>query len=140
MGKHGSPDFKFEVAQSGGAMADMSQYIDEINEINVEALLQEGHAFGDSWVKQLFTGVKQGQAVTVSGFYDDTVTVGPDAIFNALGDERKCRATYDGETGNKYTEFMAVITNYVRTPTRGEKTRYSCTLTPTGEMSEDSAL
>lgn len=140
MAKYGSPDIKIEVDNAGGTLQNMTAYIDEVNEVNVEALLQESHTFGDSWVENLYTGVKRGNAITFSGFYDDTATTGPDAIFNDLGDTREVKITYDGSTGAKYTLFEAIITNYVRSPSRGENTRYSVTFTPTGEIAEDAAL
>ena len=140
MSKYGSPDIKIEVDNTVGTLVDMSAYIDEVNEVNVEALLQESHTFGDSWVENLYTGVKRGNPITFSGFYDDTATTGPDVIFNVLGDTREVKITYDGSTGAKYTLFRAIITSYVRSPSRGENTRYSVTLTPTGEIAEDSVL
>ena len=141
MTKYGSPEIKIEVDgtdNTGMDMKDLSEYVDTINEINIEALLQEGHAFGDDWVKQLFTGIKRGNAITLEGFYDDTATTGPDAVLNSIGDTRKVKITYDGDTGAKYTYFDAVIQNYIRRPVRGELTRYACPLMPTGEMLEDS--
>ena len=132
MTKYGSPHLKITVTDSEEQEKDLTQYIDTINELNIEALLQEGHAFGDEWVKQLFTGVKRGNDLTVEGFYDDDAT-GPDAILNAIGDTRKVVITW-GST--KTSTFDAVIKNYVRKPVRGELTRFSCTLAITGEVVE----
>lgn len=132
MSKYSSVDFGIEITNSTGVSKDLSSYIDTVNELNIEALLQEGHAFGDAWVKQLFTGVKQGQDVTVEGFYDD-VTDGPHEILQGIGDTRTVIVKWGG--GKKST-FDVVIKNYVRKPVRGELTRFSCTLTPTGEITE----
>ena len=140
MAKYGSPDLKIEVDNAGGTLVDMSAYIETVNEVSVEALLQESHTFGDEWVEHLYTGVKQGAPVTFEGFYDDTATTGPDAIFNALGSSREVKITYDGATAAKYTLFNSIITNYKRLPSRGELHRYSVTFTPTGEIAEDAAL
>jgi hypothetical protein len=134
MTKYGSPDLSITVEDSLAAAQDLSAYIDTINELNLEALLQESTAFGDDWVKNLFTGVKRGNPLTVEGFYDDTASTGPDAVLNALGDTREVVITWGG---SKTSTFDAIITNYSRKPVRGELTRFSCTLTPTGEVSED---
>ena len=133
MPKYGSEDLTIKIDNDLGAAKDLSSYIDTINEFTVEALLQEGHAFGDAWVKQLFTGVKRGNALTVEGFYDDTATDGPDAILNAIGDTRGVEITWGG---SKKSTFDAIITSYSRRPVRGDLTRFSCVLTPTGEVSE----
>ena len=136
MAKYGSPSLVIEADNAAGTLVDMTQYVDEVNEVNVEALIQESHTFGDSWVENLYTGVKKGNPVTFSGFYDDTAVSGPDVIFNALGSTREVKITYGG---SKYSHFNAIITSYVRTPTRGELTRYSVTYTPTGQIFEDAA-
>lgn len=133
MAKYGSDDVVIEVDNSGGTLVDLSQYIDTINEINISAMLQESHAFGDSWVENLYTGVKMIAPVTIEGFYDDTTTTGPNAVLNSLGDTRTFKITY-GST--KTTSVEAVITSYVRRPVRGELTRFTCTLTPTGAVTE----
>lgn len=135
--KYGSPDLKIEIDgtdESGSDMINLSQYIDTINDVTIEAILQEGHGFGKTWVEQLWTKMKQCNAITVEGFYDDTATSGPDAVLNAIGETRKVEITWGG---SKKTSFAAVITSYGRTPTKNELTRYSCTLTPTGEVTED---
>jgi len=133
MTKYGSPDLTITVEDATASSQDLTQYIDTINELNIEALLQEGHAFGDDWVKQLFTGVKRGNDLTVEGFYDDTASTGPDAVLNSIGDTREVVITWGG---TKTSTFDAVIKNYVRKPVRGELTRFSCTLAITGEVSE----
>ncbi len=133
MTKYGSPDLSITIGDSSEQAQDLSQYIDTINEFRITALLQEGHAFGDEWVKQLFTGAKRGEPLTVEGFYDDTESTGPDAVLNSIGDTREVVITWGG---SKTTTFDAVITDYSRKPVRGELTRFSCTLTPTGVVEE----
>ena len=130
--KRNSVEFGIKVSDNAKQLVDLSSFIDTVNELGIEALLQEGHAFGDSWVKQLYTGIKQGQAVTVEGFYDDAEG-GPDEVLNDVGATRQVETNWGG---TKKSTFDAIITNYVRKPVRGELTRFSCTLTPTGEITE----
>ncbi len=133
MTKYASPDLVLKLANSGGTLQDMSQYVDTFNGLNVEAKIQEHVPFGASWVGQLYAGVKQGEPMTWEGFYDDTATTGPDVIFNALGDTRAFEITWGG---TKKSSGSVIITNYNRVPTSGEKTRYTVTLTPTGAITE----
>ena len=127
MAKYGSDDFGITVDAN-----EMKNFIDTLSGIDIEALLQEGHAFGDAWVEQLASGISQGTPLEVAGFYDD-VALGPDAIFNAIGTTVAVIITWGG---SKTTTFSAVIQTFRRLPTRGETTRYSCTLLPTGAITE----
>ena len=133
MAKYGSKDLKIEVDNSSDTLVDLSQYITGINGVTVEAILEEGTAFGDTWVEQLFTGNKQTSAITLDGFYDDTASTGPDVILNALGSTRTLKVTW-GST--KTTSVEAVITSYSRNPVRKELTKFQCVLTPTGTVTE----
>lgn len=133
MAKYGSNSLVIEVDNSAGTLVNLSNYIDTINDVNVEALLQESTAFGDSWVENLFTGIKKMDPVTIEGFYDDTATTGPDAILNSLGDTRTLKITWGG---SKTTTVETIITKYPRKAVRGELTRFSCELTPTGAVTE----
>lgn len=133
MAKYGSDDLTVEIDDSGSTARDLSDYIDTLDGFNVEALIQESHAFGDSWVEQLYSGVKAGRPFTVGGFYDDTASTGPDAVLNAVGDQRTVTLTWGG---SKTSSFEAVIQNYRRIPARGESTRFEATLVPTGTVTE----
>lgn len=127
MANYGSDDLSITV---GGT--ELKNYIDSINDFSVEALLQEGTAFGDSWVEHLYTGIKQGNALTLEGFYDDAAS-GPDAKFNTLGTTVAIVITW-GST--KTSSFSAVVQTYVRKPVRKELTRFTVTLMPTGAVTE----
>lgn len=128
MAKYGSDDLGITF---GGT--ELKNYIDTINDWSVEALLQEGHAFGDAWVEQLYTGIKRGQPLTVEGFYDDTGATGPDVILNVPGNTLAVVITWGG---SKTSSFSAIVQAYTRQPVRGELTRFSCTLLPTGAVTE----
>jgi hypothetical protein len=135
MAKYGSADLVFKIDVSdGGALQDMSQHVDTVNGFKVSRLTQESHTFGDSWVEHLFAGVRQANDLTIEGFYDDTVTTGPDAVLNGTHTvTRTVEITY-GST--KKSTFEAWIVDYERKPTRGELTRYTATLRPSGAVTE----
>jgi hypothetical protein len=135
MAKYGSNSLKVEFDNAGGSLVDMSDYCLEINGIDIEAMLEESHGFSDSYVEQLFTGLKKVADVTIKGFYDDTATTGPDVIFNAVGNttSRTLKLTW-GST--KTTSVETVIKNYRRQPTRGQLTKFECVLAATGAVTE----
>lgn len=130
MAKYGQSDFIISV---GGT--NMSQHVDTLNGADIEAMLQQSDTFGDSWVEQLYTGIRRMEPIVVEGFYDDTATTGPDAKFGgaALGTTVAVVLTWGGA---KTSSFNAVISRYARTPGRGELSRYAATLTPTGAVTE----
>ena len=135
MAKYGSDDVVVEYDDVGGSLVDMSQYVDTMNGIKFNAEMQEGHAFGDSWVEELFTGMKRGEDIVLEGFYDDTATSGPDVVFGmaALGSTRTLEITY-GST--KTTTVETVNKSYERSSQRGQLSRFKVTLSPTGAPSE----
>ncbi len=128
MAKYGSDELGIT---AGGQ--EMKTHVDTIGGMDVEALLQEGHTFGDAWVEQLYSGIKRGTPLELAGFYDDTVTTGPDAVFNTVGTTIAMVITWGG---TKTSTFSAVVSVYRRLPTRGETHRYSVTLIPTGAVTE----
>ena len=112
----------------------MDAYIDEQTDIAIEAILEEAHTFGDSWVEHLFSGLKRMAEFTFSGFYDDISSTGPDAIFIGIGlVTRTVTITWGG---SKTTEVECIIKTYTRTANRNGSTRFSVTLVPTGAVTE----
>ena len=132
MAKYSSADLKIEIDNSGGTPVDLSAYIDTIDGFNMEALTQESTPFGVDAEEHLAVGISRTNPVTVEGFYDDTAASGPDAVLNSIGDTRTLTITWDGDSNSDSVE--AIIQTYNRTPTRGELTRFSCTLLPTGAV------
>lgn len=128
MAKYGSNSILITV---GGT--EMKPYVDTINEVSVEALLQESTAFGDTWAAHLYTGIRQMAPLTLEGYYDDTATTGPDAKFNTLGTTVAVVITYGG---TKTSSFSAIVQKYTRKSVRKELTRYVVTLQPTGAVTE----
>ena len=129
MTKYGSPELEITVSTK-----DLHPYITDIGNFNIEALTEEGHTFGDDWVKHLFTGIKKGNDLTLSGFYDDE-TDGPDDVLSNVGSTVPVVIKWGG---TKMSSFDALIKSYSRNPSRGELTKFSSTLVPTGEVTEDS--
>ena len=120
-------------SSAGSATIDMTQYITAINGFKVNAMNQETHTMGDAWVEKLYTGVRSGDDITLSGFYDDA-TSGPHAYFGHTTDIGARRnismrfATADSVTF-KYLEL-----SYSRKPVRNELTAFEVVLSPTGAI------
>ena len=129
MAKYGSDDVGISIASQN-----LSGYIDTFNGLEIEAMLQESHAFGDSWVEQLFSGVRRGNEFTVEGFYDDDAA-GPDATLGGtvIGTAVAVVVTWGG---SKTSTFSALVRAYRRLPSRGESTRFGATLVPSGAITE----
>lgn len=138
MSKYSGANTVIEFDNAGGSLVDMSQYILEMNGIDVEALFEDSHTFGDSWRERLPAGFRQVDDIELSGFYDDTATTGPDVIFNAPAAtvstaSRTLKVTFGG---TKTASVECFIKKYSRKPVRATITRFSVTLTTTGAVTE----
>lgn len=138
MAKYGSPSIVIQVDDSGGVVRDVSQYILEEVAVAIEALLEESHAFGDSWREFLATGLRQLGDITFGGFYDDAATSGPHVVFSGVHDApatatRTITVTWGG---GKTTSFEALIKSYTRRAVRGALTKFTAVMSPTGAVTE----
>ena len=134
MARRGFPDLKIEFDNSSNALQDMSAFImDTPPSFDREAILEEITAAGDADEAHAKVGLNKVNPITMGGAFDDTATTGPDAIFNAIGDTRTLKVTWGG---TKTSQVETIITNYVRTPARGELTKFTVTLQPTGAVTE----
>ncbi len=133
MSKYGSDDLKIEFDNSGGTLVNVTAHVTEINGFSVQAVLEESTPFGEAWEASLFSGVKLVDDVELTGFYDDTASTGPDALFNSLGDTRTLKITWGG---TKTSSVEAIIAQYDRNPAVKESTKYTVTLKPTGAVVE----
>jgi len=136
--KYASPSVTIEIDNAGGSLVDISQHVLEMNGIEIETLLEEGQTFGDSWFESFAVGIRKLADISLSGFYDDTATTGPDALLNAVftaptTSTRTFKLTYGG---GKSTAVEVVIFKYSRTPVRNGMTRYTVMLRPTGAVTE----
>ena len=140
MAKREFTTFIFRVTTSSGttALVNLSDYIDTINGVNLEAVLQESHAAGDAWAEQLYTGLRRLNPVVVGGFYDDqaagVATGGPHTLFGQstdLGAERECEIDFGA---SDIVHFDYLLRRYDRRPTRSELTRFEAELQPTGAV------
>lgn len=135
MAQYGSNSITIQFDDSGGTLRDMSNYIREFNGVAIEAILAESQAFGDSWFESVATGMKKLDDITLGGYYDDTSSTGPNAIFNAVGNTttRTIKVTWGNSV---YTQVENVIQKYSRIPVLNDLTKFSVNLRPTGAVTE----
>lgn len=111
----------------------MSAHILSVSGFVVEALLEDGTVFGATWVEQAATGNKQSPDITMTGFYDDTASTGPNAVFNDVGATRTWKATWGG---TNTSSVETIIKSYARNPVTKTLTKYTVVVTPTGAVTE----
>lgn len=126
--KYSSKDLNLSV----GGTSIKAHILDDVT-LAVEMKTEEATAFGDTWEAHVSTGIKRSDPITVGGFYDDTVTTGPDAKFNVLGTELAIIVTWGG---TKTSTLTAIAKKYDRVGKAGGMTRYVATLLPTGVVVE----
>lgn len=128
MAKYSSKDLDLTV----GGTSMKAHILDDVT-LGIEVVTEEATAFGDTWEAHVSTGIKRGEPITVGGYYDDTVTTGPDAKFNVLGTTLSIVVTWGG---SKTSTFSAIAKKYDRVAKVNNMTRYVATLLPTGAITE----
>lgn len=139
MAKYGSNSLTIEFDDTeGGSLTNMSNYILSVNGVEVEAVLEESHAFGDSWFEHLATGLRKMNPVVLEGFFDDTASTGPNAVFNRVQDSPADATSTLKFTwgGSKTTSVETWIQKYTRMASRGSLTKFQVVLQPTGAVTE----
>ncbi len=138
MAKYGSNSLVINFDNVGGTPTDMSNYVQTINSVEVEAIIEESTSFGDSWMESLATGIRKMSDVVLGGMFDDTATSGPDVVFNAVasGPSASTRTLAITWGGSKITSVETLIAKYARTSARNTITKYAVTLKPTGTVTE----
>lgn len=137
---YGSNALGIVVDSTAGTTVDVTQSILEFNGLDIEAMMEESHTFGDSWVENLFAGLRKVNEVTLKGFYADTAATGFDVIFNDPGNTKTASSASRtlvvtwGGTKTSTVEFF--IKNYRRLPSRGTLTKAEAVLVFSGTLTE----
>lgn len=113
--------------------SDITSMVLAFNGFKITGKTEDGTPFGTAWMVNVFGGLKNGADITLDTFYDDTVTTGSNAIFNAVGTTVAMIITWGG---TKTSAFSALIGDYERLPKIGAKTRAIVTMKITGAVTE----
>lgn len=89
--------------------------------------------FGATDATYLGSGVKRVKPIKITGFYDDTASTGPDAVFNTLG---VFSTLVVGYGNSKTSSVSAGVVSYTRKPKVDDLTGYEVTLQPSGAVTE----
>src|SRR3972149_1062885 len=68
---------------SAGTAINLTSYIDAITVLGKEIMPLDVTAFSDVG-ERVIAGIERGQEYTISGFFDDAATTGPDAVLSTL--------------------------------------------------------
>ncbi len=81
MAKHGSSEVTITLEDApGGTARDITPYVNTIGGLAIEHLTQQTNPFGVAYQSHTPTGVEMTPDIPVSGFFDDTATVGPHVV------------------------------------------------------------
>ena len=142
MTKYGSASIKVEFdLATADTLQDMTAYCTELNGFSIKGQIDETTCFGDTYVKRAYSGFKEVDTITIGGYYDDTATTGPEAVFNDVG----CAATVHSSGlrtlkitwgSTKTSSVPCIIESYSRRPDLKGLTRFEVTLQPAGVVTE----
>lgn len=84
-GKHSSSEITVTYDDSpGGTGRAIQSFILTMGGAKIEAGMQVSTALGDAWEKFNPTGLRKMPAITLTGFWDDTVTTGPHTVLRVV--------------------------------------------------------
>lgn len=127
-GKHNSTEVV--ISYNGQTMTSFGTQIDGFER---DTKMIDTTPFGAADATYVGSGVKRVKPVKISGFYDDTVTTGPDAVFNTLGTFATLILTY---ASGKTSTASAGVATYTRKPKVDDLTMYEVTLQVSGAVTE----
>jgi hypothetical protein len=134
MAQYGSDQVVVKIdVTDGGALTDITQFVQTINGIDIEKILEVSHTFGDAWEESTPVGVSKMAPVVLGGIYDDGANVSAAFFTNAHTQTRTLEITY-GST--KKTTVEVWINKRKRMPARNALTRYEVTLQPSGAATD----
>lgn len=127
-GKHNST----EVTISFNSQT-MTSYGTQIDGVEIDTKSVDTTPFGATFATYVGSGVKRLKPIKITGFYDDTLTTGPDVIFNTVG---TAATLVIGYGNSKTSSVSALVTAYSRKPKVDDLTMYEVTLQPSGSVTE----
>ena len=132
----GFPDLKIELDDNtAGTLKDISAYVTSINGWNLERVIEELTAAGDSDDRWADVGITRKGEVVLEGPYDDAVDglVDITKVASDLGQTRTLQLTFDAAAADVEV-VECIIQRVERLPQRGQFHGYRVTLRPTGAI------
>lgn len=138
MANYGSNSLTIKIdLADAGSLVNISNFVRTFNGFEVERLLTESQAFGDSWFESLQVGLRRVGDITIGGFYDDTAAAsGPEGL-NIAAVTHAVTRTLEITWGSTKTSTVEVwIQKYTRKATVGNLTEWEAVLRPSGAVTE----
>jgi hypothetical protein len=140
MAKHGSNDVAFEIDKADAGVLTTgfgTTYLTKIGDYVVNREAVESTPFGVVDEQYLIGVIKKREPLVIEGWYDDTVTDGPDAVLN-IGrvTHAATRSVVLTFATGKTVSGEVWIEKYVRTMAIGEYHGFAATLRFTGTINE----
>lgn len=130
------PDLKIELdASEGGALTDISAYVTEIGDWDLESLVEELTAAGDAVDRWAAIGFTQKSEITLAGPYDDQASSLVAICLGGQGETRTLQLTFDGATASDVETVECIISKVKRSMSKGQFHNFEVTLRPTGAIS-----
>ena len=143
MANYGPNVFQIKVTttSSTASFRDISQQCYTFSGLQVEAILEAAHSFGDAWEESMYVGVNRIGKITLGGRYDDDTSTGVAGIFGYstdLGAQRKLKLNFAGTTGTTAAgtnvKFDVFVESFKKSPARGAITPFEVVLQPSSAL------
>jgi hypothetical protein len=131
MSIYGSKDLVITLTDAGAVARDITQFVRTFNGIEIEALLEESHSYGDQWPEMIWPGFAKGSPVEIGGIYDDGANT-PYALWSR-GASRQMVITWGG---GHTTTFTVLMNKWKRGPELEKAHKYTMTLMPSGAIAD----
>ena len=134
-GKHGSSEITISYDDGpGGTLRAVTNFILTMGAIKITANTQPSHAYGDSWEEVLPTGMSKVDALTLTGYWDDTLTTGPHVVFGVPDSSPQAATrTLRIVFGNaKQFDVETYLVSYAVIGNNGQLTGFEAGIQPTG--------
>lgn len=135
MAEYSSKDVIVEVdATAGGALVNITAFVDQVNDLDREAITTEKTPYGATWPQHLYTGIRELKPLVIGGTYNSGASPAPNAVFcDKEGETRTVKVTLGG---TKTVTAEMIIKRYKRMVKVKENTRWEVELLPTGAVVE----
>ena len=107
----------------------ITPYVFTMGGMKIETITQDTNPFGGSAEKPTSVGVYKSITIPITGFFDDTATVGPHTVFKTITSTVAAASrTLVVVTGGGTYTVECIVTGYEVMPKNGALTEYAATL------------
>lgn len=133
MAKYGSSTVTVTMDDSGGSARVITPYVTTLGGLKIEQITQQTNPFGATTEQITPVGLTKSIQIPISGFFDDTATVGPHVVFGTTsGTVASSTRTLAVVMGGGTFTIEGHITSYEVMPKNGALTEYAAMFTSSG--------